>query len=439
LTESPLEITLIEAGDTLGGKMQTNRAVMDSGKIIIDAGPELFVTRKPEAWNLSIELGLEDQIVDPGSETKNMYVLDGGKPKKIPLSPPAFITSDLLSFKGKLRLALEPFIPAKTDYEDESLASFVTRRLGREALDKMIGPVLAGIYNTNPETQSIMTTSPVMREMERDHGGLFRGALARMRARKKKSLQSSQRPQFMTYQSGAQVLVDELEKKLSAKILKGTRAQCVTNNSGGFVVGLAQGGLLEADGVILASPANQSSKMLHEGWPEPARLLSQIKHENIGTAALIFKNGQMELPYQINGLMIPRHESRRIDAVTWTSNKPIDRTPEGYQMIRVFFGGSDPSVVSLTESEIIRIILDELEDIFGIAPDPVISEIFCWPNSFPQAYVGHLQKVAEIEASLPNGLWVTGSSYRGIGIPDCIRQGCETSLKAIVYLNSLLD
>jgi oxygen-dependent protoporphyrinogen oxidase len=108
-------------------------------------------------------------------------------------------------------------------------------------------------------------------------------------------------------------------------------------------------------------------------------------------------------------------------------------------MIRVFFGGSDPSVVSLTESEIIRIILDELEDIFGIAPDPVISEVFCWPNSFPQAYVGHLQKVAEIEASLPDGLWVTGSSYRGIGIPDCIRQGCETSLKAIVYLNSLLD
>ena len=109
-----------------------------------------------------------------------MYVLDGGQPKKIPLSPPAFITSDLLTPKGKLRMMIEPIIPPRLDGEDESLASFVTRRLGREALDKMIGPVLAGIYNTNPETQSIMTTSPVMREMESEHGGLFKGALARM-------------------------------------------------------------------------------------------------------------------------------------------------------------------------------------------------------------------------------------------------------------------
>jgi oxygen-dependent protoporphyrinogen oxidase len=439
LAESPLDITLIEAADSLGGKMQTRQAEMDSGKIIIDAGPELFVTRKPEAWNLSIELGLEGQIVDPGSETKNMYVIDGGKPKKIPLSPPAFITSDLLSIKGKLRMVLEPFIPAKTDYEDESLASFVTRRLGREALDKMIGPVLAGIYNTDPETQSIMTTSPVMREMEREQGGLFRGALARMRARKNDSLQSPRRPQFMTYQDGAQELVDELEKKLNVRILLGAKAQTVTDNSGDFVVELSRGGSLEADGVILAVPANQSSRMLQEDWPEPARLLGEIKHENIGTAALIFENGQMDLPYQINGLMIPRRENRRIDAVTWTSNKPIDRAPEGYEMIRIFFGGSDPSVVSLPEKEVIAVILEELEDIFGIAPDPLMTEVFCWPDSFPQAHVGHLNKVDEIEASLPDGLWVTGSSYRGIGIPDCIRQGRETALKTIDYLNSLSD
>jgi len=439
LAESPIEITLIEAADALGGKMQTCQAEIDSGMIIIDAGPELLVTRKPEAWNLSMELGLQDQIIDPGSETSNMYVLDGGTPKKIPLSPLAFITSDLLSVKGKLRMALEPFIQAKTDFEDESLASFVTRRLGKEALDKMIGPVLAGIYNTDPETQSIMTTSPVMREMEREHGGLFRGALARMRTRKNRSLKSPQRPQFITYKGGAQVLVEELEKKLSAKVLKGTRAQSISQNSNGFVVEIASGNPLEADGVILASPANQSRRILQEGWPDPAMLLSQIKHENIGTAALIFKRGQMVLPYQINGLMIPRREGRRIDAVTWTSNKPIDRVPEGYEMIRIFFGGSDPSVVSLPEKEIIAVILQELEDIFGIAPDPLMTQVFCSPDSFPQAYVGHLQKVEEIETSLPDGLWIAGSSYRGIGIPDCIRQGRETSLKAITYLHSLFD
>lgn len=439
LAESKVDITLIEASDTLGGKMQTSQVKMDSGKIIIDAGPELFVTRKPEAWNLSIELGLEDQIIDPGSETRNMYVLYGGKPKKIPLSPTAFVSSDLLSIKGKLRMVFEPFVPAKSDDEDESLASFVTRRLGKEALDKMIGPVLAGIYNTDPETQSIMTTSPVMREMERAHGGLFRGALARMRMRKKDSLLSPGRPQFITYEDGAQALIDELEKKLSAVILKETCALNVAKKSDGFVVELNNGNSLEADGVILAVPANQSSRILQDAWPETSYLLSEIDHENIGTAAVIYRMGQMALPYQINGLMIPRSENRRIDAVTWTSNKPINRVPPGFEMIRVFFGGSDPSVVSLPENEIIRIILDELKDIFGVAPDPILTRVFCWEDSFPQAYVGHLQKVDEIETSLPDGLWVTGSSYRGIGVPDCIRQARETSLRAIAYLNSLVN
>ncbi len=149
-SEEALEITLIEAAPFLGGKMHTRTLQKDGASFIIDAGPESFVTRKPEAWQLAQELGLDGQIVNPGSETRNMYVLDEGTVKKIPLSPPAFVTSDLLSLRGKARMILEPFIPAKRDDEDESLAGFVTRRLGREALDKMLGPVLAGIYNTSP-------------------------------------------------------------------------------------------------------------------------------------------------------------------------------------------------------------------------------------------------------------------------------------------------
>lgn len=150
-SDQPLDISLIESSPYLGGKMITKKIKIPEGTFIIDAGPESFVTRKPEAWELALELGLDDEIIDPGSETRNMYVLDGGKPKMIPLSPPAFISSNLLSIRGKLRMALEPVIPARKDHEDESLADFVTRRLGKEALDKMIGPVLAGIYNTDPD------------------------------------------------------------------------------------------------------------------------------------------------------------------------------------------------------------------------------------------------------------------------------------------------
>ena len=434
-SQRPFKITLVEGSPALGGKMTTRKIVSDGGSFIIDAGPEVIVTRKSEAWQLSLALGLEKEIVNPGSETKNIYVLDGGKPKKIPLSPLDFIGSDLLSFGGKLRMLMEPFIPPKRDYEDESLANFVTRRLGSEALEKMLGPVLAGIYNTDPETQSIMTTSPIMREMERVHGGLFRGVLGRMRAKKAAPPGDSSRPRFMTFRNGVQELIDELEAQLVIQILKGSPALLIRKNAPGYKITLAGGKELKADAVILATPANQSGKMLSELAPECVDQLERINHENIGTATLIYKSGQIDLPYAINGLMIPRRESRRIDAVTWTTNKPLVRAPEGFEMLRVFFGGSDPSVVNLAEEEIIQIIQVELEETLDIKADPVQTAVFRWPESFPQAYVNHLDLVDGIEASLPAGIFVAGSSYRGIGVPDCVRQGKITAVETINYLN----
>lgn len=429
-----LEITLIEATPSLGGKMRTRTLKEGDETFIIDAGPESFVTRKPEAWELAHELGIAEQVVDPGSETKNMYVLDAGTVKKIPLSPPAFIKSDLLSLRGKARMILEPVIPAKRDDEDESLASFVTRRLGREALDKMLGPVLAGIYNTNPETQSIMTTSPVMREMEKEYGGLFKGALGRMRAKRKNPPQEPRPPQFITFSDGAQALVDALEAQLQAQVLTGVRVSEVLADGDGFRVVCENHADLHADAVILATPGNQSSKMLAQTAPQAAERIGEIDHQNIGTATLVYKPGDITLPYPINGLMIPRREKRHIDAITWTSNKPLDRAPQGYEMLRVFFGGADPSMATLPEDEIIATVQLELADILGITAQPFASAVFTWPESFPQAFVGHLALVDKIETLLPAGVWVAGSSYRGIGVPDCIRQGRQAADLALDYL-----
>ncbi|MBN2045745.1 MAG: protoporphyrinogen oxidase [Anaerolineales bacterium] len=426
-----IRVTLIEASEKLGGKMITHKLITDRGKFIIDAGPESFVTRKPEAWDLAVELGLENEIINPGGETRNMYVLDGGEPKKIPLSPPAFITSNLLTLKGKLRMMAEPLIPARRDDEDESLASFVSRRLGQEALEKMIGPVLAGIYNTNPETQSIMTTSPIMREMEKEYGGLFRGALGRMHARRKQAQNGPHRPQFMTYKSGAQVMMDALREQLRVKLITGSSAEKIIHDGNGYQVSLIDHDSVYADAVILATPANQTSKLLADLDREVSALIGQIDHQNIGTATLIFNSSDLSLPYEINGLMIPRREKRRIDAITWTTNKPMVRGPEGFDMLRVFFGGGDPSLATMPEDEIVSAIRLELKDILGIEAAPVFFAVFCWPESFPQAYVGHQTLVDQIEQKLPPGIFVAGSSYRGIGIPDCIRQGRDTARQAL--------
>jgi oxygen-dependent protoporphyrinogen oxidase len=273
-----------------------------------------------------------------------------------------------------------------------------------------------------------------MREMEREHGGLFRGALARMRARKKAPVEDSPRPQFMTFEAGAQVLVDELTSQLRVQILIGCPAVSIQQQGQLYQVNLENGRQLLADAVILAAPANQSAKILAGLSPDSAELLKMIKHENIGTAALIYRAGQIDLPYKINGLMIPRREKRRIDAVTWTTNKPLNRAPKGYEMLRVFFGGSDPDLVNMSETQIIRTIRDELGDIFGIRAEPVQSQVFCWPESFPQAYVDHLDLVDRIESSLPPGIFVAGSSYRGIGVPDCVRQGQSAAEQAHNYL-----
>jgi oxygen-dependent protoporphyrinogen oxidase len=438
-TENPPSITLIESSAELGGKMVTQCIQVRGDTFIIDAGPESFVTRKPEAWELAMDLDLEDQIINPGSETRNMYVLNGGTPKKIPLSLPAFIGSNLLSIRGKVRMIIEPLIPPRRDYEDESLADFVTRRLGSEALEKMIGPVLAGIYNTDPRTQSIMTTSPVMREMEKEHGSLFRGAFARMRARRKVDSGAPRPPQFMTFKNGAQVMVDTLEYQLSVQIIKSNPARLIEKMDAGYSVVIDDHERLYADAVILAVPGNQASKLLSQVNPQSANLIGKIEHKNIGTATLIYDSDQVDIPYEINGLMIPRREKRRIDAVTWTSNKPIPRAPRGYEMVRVFFGGGDSSIVSLAEEKIIEVIRTELEEILGLTAVPLATAVFCWPDSFPQAYVGHLNLVNQIEANLPQGLYVAGSSYRGIGIPDCIRQGRVAACKVLEFLKLISE
>ncbi|HET7143655.1 MAG TPA: protoporphyrinogen oxidase, partial [Anaerolineales bacterium] len=180
LQQRGIEFSLLEASDHWGGKIISSRIKLNNNAhFLVEGGPDTLVTRKPEAWALANELGMIDQVVNPGSEVSGIYVLDNSSLHPIPVSATKFIRSALLSARGKLRMLAEPFQPARRDDEDESLADFVRRRLGREALDKFIGPVLGGIYNTDPETQSIMVSSPIMREMEKEGGGLFVGAVQR--------------------------------------------------------------------------------------------------------------------------------------------------------------------------------------------------------------------------------------------------------------------
>jgi protoporphyrinogen/coproporphyrinogen III oxidase len=424
--QDELSFSLVERDNLWGGKVVTRRITTKGGEtIIIDGGPESFVTRKPEVWELAHQVGVQGQIIDPGSETSHMFVLDGGVPVPVPLSPLAFIRSPLMSARGKLRMLAEPFIPPKRDDADESLAEFASRRLGVEAMEKFIGPILAGIYNTDPHRQSILTTSPIMREMEAQYGGLFKGALGRMRAARKED-QHEKPPRFIAFKNGAQDLITAITEKLDGDLRLGTDVRRIQKVGAGYTVS-TNFGEIQADALILATPANAAAQMLLSINADAADLLAKIRHENIGTLSLVYRAQDVSVPQRIHGMMVPRREGRKIDAVTFTSLKMPARAPEDHLVMRVFIGGGAPDIVEQEEAVLVEIVRAELADLLGIVAEPFETALFRWPKSFPQADVGHLDLVTDIQKKLLPGIFLAGSSYRGIGVPDCIRQGQDAA------------
>jgi len=414
LQQRGIEFTLLEASDRWGGKVISSNLELNNGAhFLVEGGPDTLITRKPEAWDLTNELGMLDQITNPGSETSGTYVLDHASLYPIPVSPPRFFSTPLLTLRGKLRMLAEPFQPARRDDEDESLADFVRRRLGQEALDKFIGPVLGGIYNTDPETQSIMVSSPIMREMEKDGGGLVAGALKRMlRGGKKKN----KAPRFVSFKNGLQTLTDELAHQLKGDLRLNARVEKITQDGNGYQIFIADGSTVRADGVILTTLANQTSAMIEDISAEASQQLSMIRHQNIGTLSLVYLESDIPKEPVISGLMIPRREKRMIDAVTFTSRKMPERSTAGYAVLRIFIGGGAPEMVEFSDDKLIEAVQKELAELLGI-------------TATPQAEVGHLKRVDEIEKLLPPNLALAGSSYRGIAVPDCIRQGREAARK----------
>jgi oxygen-dependent protoporphyrinogen oxidase len=430
-----ISYTLLEASERWGGKVVSSEIQMNGSRFLVDGGPDTIVTRKPEAWDLTNELGMLDQVENPGSETRGIYVLDNASPQPIPLSPFKFVRSKLMTTRGKLRLLAEPFQPARRDDADESLGDFVRRRLGAEALDKFIGPVLGGIYNTDPNIQSIMVSSPVMREMERESGSLFRAAFQRgMRAHKNGHGHGhghGKKPRFITYKSGLQGIVDGLVSQLTGDLRLNSSVQSITENHSGYHVQLIRGDIFRADAIVIATLANVAADLLKDVSMEASQRLEKIHHNHIGTVSLIYK--ESDLPkLDINGLMIPRREKRAIDAVTFTSKKMPHRFSTGYAALRVFIGGGKPEIVEYEEEKLLAVVQKELSELLGISAKPVAHKIFRWQNGFPQAEVGHLQLIDEIEKHLPANIALAGSSYRGIAVPDCIRQG-RNAVEKILY------
>lgn len=446
-TSHPLSYTLLEQSERWGGKILTETvADFTSVPFVVEGGPDSFLTQKPWAAQLARELGIEADLLPSNDARRKTFVLNKGKPTNLPdgvmLIVPTkikpFLLSNLISPVGKLRMGLDWVIPPKKDDADETLADFIRRRLGDEALDKMAEPLLSGIYNADAERQSLMATFPRFREIERKHGSLIKGMLAAASHHTSPSPNGNstgaKTTLFTSFTGGMGAFITTLSQQLTGDCRLGVAVTHLAQQQSGtaprYEVTLSDGTTLLTDAVVLAVPAFAAAHLLQHIAPTAAQELAQIRYVSTGTISLAYRRDTINHPLHGFGIVIPRSEKRPINAITWSSTKFEQRAPEGYALLRVFFGGSrTPEMMDVNDTTLLATVKKELETIMGIRATPLFHRIYRWERSNPQYDVGHLERVARVRAALPKEIWLTGSPYEGVGIPDCIHQAQQTALQ----------
>ena len=337
----------------------------------------------------------------------------------IPTDLRALETSELLSEEGRARLAAEPEIPAEHGDEDESVASFVSRRLGREAYEAFVEPLMTGIYGGDGEQLSLAATFPNLRALELEHGSLLRGLSAQPAS-------ESRLPPFVTLAAGMDRLVTALVGSLErTELVVGSAASGVSRGSGGYVVELHDGTTIEADGVVVATPAFATADLLAALDADLAALHAEIPYASSAIVTIAYPLDEVSSPLDGYGYVVPSAERSDVLACTWTSSKWAGRAPEGVALLRVYagrFGGRD--VTADSDDELVALARAEVRPL-GIAGEPMLTRVQRWPRGMPQYVLGHPGRLEMIDAALEGhpGLGLAGAAYRGVGIPDCIRSG----------------
>lgn len=449
LQKAGVPYTLLEASDRWGGKIQTDHV---DGFTIERAADAFLTAQKPWAIDLARELGLDEQILPTNDDQRRVFVVkDGvlvplptGLYLIVPTNAEALLASPLLSAAGKERmldeetLAPDLVIGEDGSLADMSVADFVRRRVGQEALETLAEPLLSGIYNADPAEQSMMATFPRFPQMVQQHGSLIAGmraAQARAAAAAKKSGGDTKKTAaFISFVGGTELLTKTLAQKLTGDCrLRTCVGQLWTGPAPNeYRLALSDGTELTANGVIIATPAANAAQLLRPLSPNAAKTLDELRTVSTGTISMAFRREQIEHPLDGFGVVIPTKERRKINAITWTSTKFTQRAPADHVLLRVFFGGvRTPDLMHKEDAEVLATARQELSSLMGVNAEPLFYRIYRWWDAQPQYDVGHLDRVAAIEAALPPNLFVAGCPFGGVGIPDCVRQGQEAAAKVI--------
>lgn len=449
-----LTLTLLEAGNRVGGVIQTEHRE----GFIIEHGPDAFISTKPWAKALSEELGLTDKFIGTNPQVRQSFVVRKSRLIPVPegfymMAPGSFlpfIKSPIFSLRGKLRITLDLFISSRSDVTDESVADFVRRRLGKEAFERMAQPMIGGIYTSDAENLSLKATFPRFIEMEQEHGSIIKALIAQ----KRKSSQTSRDTSgpryslFLSFTDGMQTLVDALAENLSNNIRLQSPVTSIqkkesdSEHNYSWCVHLDTGEVLEADLLCIALPAPQTVNILSQVSPQLSDKLNTISYSSSATVNLAFRREDVSHPLNGMGFVVPITEQRNLIGCSFSSVKFENRAPSDYVLLRAFVGentyyikGKDKGRPDI--DELVSILHKDLSELIGISAEPIFSVVSQHSQAMAQYHVGHQQLISEID-ELVNGLnriVLAGNAYHGIGIPDCIHSGEQAAMRLLDTLS----
>jgi protoporphyrinogen/coproporphyrinogen III oxidase len=431
-----LDVVLLESSDRVGGSLGTER----SGGFVLERGADSMITDKPWGVALCERVGIADRLVGTREDDRRTYVVHEGRLQPLPegfllmapTSPWPVATSPLFSLGGKLRMALDLVLPRRSGGGDESLAAFVRRRLGEEALARVADPLAGGIYTADPERLSLAATMPRFLDLERSHRSVILGLRATTRMARGGA--GARYGMFVAPADGMGALVDAVAMRLPEGVVRlGRTAESLARDGERWQVRTAAE-TLDADAIVLATPAFAAAPLLAPLDGGLARALDGIEYASSATVTLGFRAADVAGRLTGFGFVVPFVEQRSLLACTFSSRKYPGRAPDGHELLRAFVGGARrPELAALDDDALVATVRAELRALLGIAADPVLLRVARHPRAMPQYAVGHLERVVEIErrtVALP-GLALAGSAYRGVGIPDCVRSG-EAAADAVV-------
>ncbi len=445
------QITVYEAEGRPGGVLQTEHR----DGWILDNAADNFIVFPDDALKLCEELGIADTLQTPAADDRRALIVHQGRLKPTPeglalMRPSRFravLASPLLSVRAKLRLALEPFVPKRVDPRDESLADFVRRRLGPEFLQRIVQPLIAGIYTGDAEKLSVRATVPQVVAMEQKYGSLFRGTLAsRREASEAATRQASgaRYGQFRALPSGTNTLIQTLISKLPASTVQlNARVESIRQTDDQrWVVRCHDGRETVHDGVISAMTAPQAHPVFQANAPEIAQGLAEIPYASSAIVLLGIRQQDLTEPLQGFGFVVPQIERREILSVSYASKKYAGRAPDGMHLLRVFIGGAlQPELLQKSDEQLIDLACREVQQLLGYHGTPVLREVVRWGERMPQYHVGHLERIAALRAVADKrvGLKLIGNAFDGVGIPQCVKSARREAKRLIEDLNKRLS